>query len=91
VLKNIFKRGYEEISDRKLLKIWKKNQTWLKYEYMPKRRPHFFSKMQKDHLTFVIQIISVNNRGRATSKYELYLYFALRNIYEKFIFWRLVI
>jgi hypothetical protein len=32
VLKNIFKRGYEEIRDRKLLEIWKKDQTWLKYE-----------------------------------------------------------
>jgi hypothetical protein len=32
VLKNIFKRGYEEIRDRKLLEIWKKDQTWLKYD-----------------------------------------------------------
>jgi hypothetical protein len=32
VLKNIFKRGYEEIRDRKLLEILKKNRTWLKYE-----------------------------------------------------------
>jgi hypothetical protein len=52
VLKNIFKRGYEEIRDRKLLKIWKKNQTWLKYEYMSKRRPHFFSKTAKRSFNF---------------------------------------
>jgi hypothetical protein len=32
VLKNISKRGYEEIRDRKLLEIWKKDRTWLKYE-----------------------------------------------------------
>ena len=32
VLKNIFKRGYEEIRDRKLLEILKKDRTWLKYE-----------------------------------------------------------
>jgi uncharacterized protein YutE (UPF0331/DUF86 family) len=31
VLKNIFKRGYEEIRDRKLLEILKKDRTWLKY------------------------------------------------------------
>jgi hypothetical protein len=31
VLKNIFKRGYEEIRDRKLLGILKKDRTWLKY------------------------------------------------------------
>jgi hypothetical protein len=29
VLKNIFKRGYEEIRDRKLLEILKKDWTWL--------------------------------------------------------------
>jgi hypothetical protein len=32
VLKNIFKKGYEEIRDRKLLEILKKDRTWLKYE-----------------------------------------------------------
>jgi hypothetical protein len=32
VLINIFKRGYEEIRDRKLLEILKKDRTWLKYE-----------------------------------------------------------
>ena len=32
VLKSIFKRGYEEIRDRKLLEILKKDRTWLKYE-----------------------------------------------------------
>jgi hypothetical protein len=32
VLKNIFKMGYEEIRDRKLLEILKKDRTWLKYE-----------------------------------------------------------
>jgi hypothetical protein len=30
-LKNIFKRGYEEIRDRKLLLILKKDRKWLKY------------------------------------------------------------
>jgi hypothetical protein len=44
VWKNILKKGYEEIKDRKLLEIWKKDRTWLKYEYMSKRRPHFFPK-----------------------------------------------
>jgi hypothetical protein len=34
VLKNIFKRGYEEIRDRKLLEILKKDRTWLKYELL---------------------------------------------------------
>jgi hypothetical protein len=29
VLKSIFKRGYEEIRDRKLLGILKKDRTWL--------------------------------------------------------------
>jgi hypothetical protein len=53
-LKNIFKRGYEEIRDRKLLEILKKDRTWLKYEL----------KMFFKH-TF----ISVNDRGRAPSKY----------------------
>jgi hypothetical protein len=32
VLKNIFKRGYKEIRDRKLLEILKRDRTWLKYE-----------------------------------------------------------
>jgi hypothetical protein len=32
VLKNIFKRGYEEIRDRKLLEILKKDWTWLIYK-----------------------------------------------------------
>ena len=32
VLKSIFKMGYEEIRDRKLLGILKKDRTWLKYE-----------------------------------------------------------
>jgi hypothetical protein len=36
VWKNIFKKGYEEIRDRNLLEIWKKDRTWLKYEYMSK-------------------------------------------------------
>ena len=44
MLKNIFKRGYEEIRDRKLLEILKKDpdmaQIWI-----AKRRPHFFSKI----------------------------------------------
>jgi hypothetical protein len=30
--KNIFKWGYEEIRDRKLVEILKKDRTWLKYE-----------------------------------------------------------
>jgi hypothetical protein len=32
VQKNIFKRGYEEIRERKLIEILKKDRTWLKYE-----------------------------------------------------------
>jgi hypothetical protein len=32
VMKNIFKRGYEEIRDRKLLEILKKDRAWLKYK-----------------------------------------------------------
>jgi hypothetical protein len=44
VWKNIFKKGYEEIRDRNLLEIWKKDRTWLKYEYMSKCQPHFFPK-----------------------------------------------
>jgi hypothetical protein len=32
VLKNIFKRGYEEIRDRKLVEILKKDWTWLIYK-----------------------------------------------------------
>jgi hypothetical protein len=56
VLKSIFKRGYEEIRDRKLLGILKKDRTWLKYEIhcnvkMP--APLFF----QNHLTFVIQML----------------------------------
>ena len=46
MLKNIFKRGYEEIRDRKLLEILKKDRTWLKYEL------HF-----QNNLTFVIQML----------------------------------
>ena len=56
VLKSIFKRGYEEIRDRKLLGILKKDRTWLKYELycnvkMP--APLFF----QNNLTFVIQML----------------------------------
>jgi hypothetical protein len=32
VLKSIFKRGYEEIRERKFLGILKEDRTWLKYE-----------------------------------------------------------
>ena len=47
VLKNIFKRGYEEIRDRKLLEILKKDRKWLKYELHcnVKTPAHFFSKI----------------------------------------------
>jgi hypothetical protein len=41
VLKNIFKRGYEEIRDRKLLEILKKDRTWLKCQ---NAGPPFFPK-----------------------------------------------
>jgi hypothetical protein len=55
VLKNIFKRGYEEIMDRKLLEILKKDRIWLKYELhcnvkMP--APLFI----QNNLTFVLQM-----------------------------------
>ena len=56
VLKSIFKRGYEEIRDRKLLGILKKDRTWLKYELhcnIKTQAPLFF----KNNLTFVIQIL----------------------------------
>ena len=56
VLKSIFKRGYEEIWDRKLLGILKKDWTWLKYELhcnVKTQAPLFF----KNNLTFVIQIL----------------------------------
>ena len=42
--KFFFERGYEEIRDRKLLEILKKDRTWLKYVVMSKRRPPFFPK-----------------------------------------------
>jgi hypothetical protein len=47
VLKNIFKRGYEVIRDRKLLEILKKDRTWLKYTAKSESRvsaPFFASK-----------------------------------------------
>jgi hypothetical protein len=56
VLKSIFKRGYEEIRDRKLLGILKKDRTWLKYELhcnIKTQAPLFF----KNNLTFVIQML----------------------------------
>ena len=56
VLKNIIKRGYEEIRDRKLLEILKKDQTWLKYELhcnVKTPAPLFF----QNNLTFVIQML----------------------------------
>ena len=55
-LKNIFKRGYEEIRDRKLLEILKKDRTWLKYELhcnVKTPAPLFF----QNNLTFVIQML----------------------------------
>ena len=56
VLKSIFKRGYEEIRDRKLLGILKKHWTWLKYELhciVKTTAPLFF----QNNLTFVIQML----------------------------------
>ena len=56
VLKSIFKRGYEEIRDRKLLGLLKKDRTWLKYELhcnIKTQAPLFF----KNNLTFVIQML----------------------------------
>jgi hypothetical protein len=56
VLKNIFKRGYEEMRDRKLLEILKKDRTWLKYKLhcnVKTPAPLFF----QNNLTFVIQIL----------------------------------
>ena len=50
MLKNIFKRGYEEIRDRKLLEILKKDRTWLKCQ---NAGPFFF----QNNLTFVIQML----------------------------------
>jgi hypothetical protein len=54
--KTIFKRGYEEIRDRKLLEILKKDRTWLKYELhcnIKTPAPLFF----QNNLTFVIQML----------------------------------
>jgi hypothetical protein len=56
VLKSIFKRGYEEIRDRKLLRILKKDRTWLQYELhcnVKTPAPLFF----QNNLTFVNQIL----------------------------------
>ena len=53
VLKNIFKRGYEKIRDRKLLEILKKNRTWLKYELHCNVKTFF-----QNNLTFVIQMLT---------------------------------
>ena len=56
VLKSIFKRGYEEIRDIKLLGILKKDRTWLKYELhcnVKTPAPLFF----QNNLTFVIQML----------------------------------
>jgi hypothetical protein len=56
VLKNIFKRGYEEIRDRKLLEIWKKDRKWLKYELhcnVKTPAPLVF----QNNLTFVIEML----------------------------------
>ena len=49
VMKNIFKRGYEEIRDRKLLEILKKDRTWLNLHCNGKTpAPLFF----QNNLTF---------------------------------------
>jgi hypothetical protein len=56
MLKSIFKRGYEEIRDRKFLGILKKDRTWLKYELhcnVKMSAPLFF----QNNLTFVIQML----------------------------------
>ena len=56
VLKSIFKRGYEEIRDRKFLGILKKDRTWLKYELhcnVKTSAPLFF----QNNLTFVNQML----------------------------------
>ena len=44
VLKNIFKRGYEEIRNIKLPEILKKDRTWLKYELHCNVKTPFFPK-----------------------------------------------
>jgi hypothetical protein len=52
----LVKRGYEEIRDRKLLEILKKDRTWLKYELhcnVKTSVPLFF----QNNLTFVIQML----------------------------------
>ena len=56
VLKNIFKRGYKEIRDRKLLEILKKDRKWLKYELhcnVKTPAPLVF----QNNLTFVIEML----------------------------------
>jgi hypothetical protein len=52
------KRGYEEIRDRKLLEILKKDRTWLKYELHCNGKtpaPLFL----QNNLTFVIQMLTL--------------------------------
>ena len=52
----LVKRGYDEIRDRKLLEILKKDRTWLKYELhcnVKTSAPLFF----QNNLTFVIQML----------------------------------
>ena len=60
VPKSIFKRGYEEIRDRKFLGILKKDRTWLKYELhcnVKTPAPLFF----QNNLTSVIQMLGLIN------------------------------
>jgi hypothetical protein len=84
VLKNIFKKGYEEIRDRKLLEILKKDRTWLKYELhcnVKTPAPLFF----QNNLTFVIQMLASCYRF---SCYYRFSDIAINSVNPSFI-WRL--
>jgi hypothetical protein len=85
VLKNIFKGGYKEIRDRKLLEILKKDRTRLKYElHCNVKTPAtlFF----KNNLTFVIQmLINVFLRIVFVRTFFLHICRESNNIYIVFV------
>jgi hypothetical protein len=64
--KNIFKRGYEEIRDRKLLEILKKDRTWLKYElYCNVKTPAPLGPVKMWAIGFYFFIPEVKQYGRS--------------------------
>ena len=72
---NIFKRGYEEIRDRKLLDILKKDRKWLKYELhcnVKTPAPLFF----QNNLTFVIEMLINVNKCLPANRFCSNIFFA---------------